>query len=537
ISTVITCFVVWFAFFVTPAVPLSFLFVSLVIWVASTRGVNETAVYAMAVSAASIMLTLANIGPFAQQPIMARAALGQGLSLVLCMTAMSIVLAREEQSRLVSQVRASQAATIAQAVLMDGIVATMDDGLVVFSEDGSVLLANATAHDLLNWPEDSWDNVEALAPLFSPDGSQSLLVNQALRSREPEPVDVMPVRPEGAGERIISARAVPFAHEGTVQVVVVLFDVTEQRRRTAELTSFAGVIAHDLLNPLGAVEGWTEMLADEIADAHPGLGEGPLRRITASAARMRGIISGLLSYSVARDGTLSRIDLDLRELVQDVVDARSSAAIAMGAQIPDFRIDVDASVRVDRALVAQVLDNLMGNAAKYTASSERPVIEVSAMRAVNGWVTVRVEDRGIGLPPGQEDVVFEEFHRVPEHRGSYVGTGLGLSICKRIVERHGGRVAAHRRQGGGSSFVLTLPAAGSLVPTVLDQDAVIEQARASSAAAEKAAMVQAQQDQFDWVLAQPRSRLDAPLAESPCLQGSGPGKQSSGGNTSERPTT
>lgn len=495
--TVVTVAFVVLTFFVIPQVPQSFLFVTVSIWVASTCRTNETIVHGFVLSLASIAFTLAGYGPFAMQPPMLQAALSQGLICVLMLTSLSIVLGREEQARLISQVRASEEATAAQALLMDRIIETMDDGLVVLAEGGDLIIMNDEARRLLDWPEEGWGDPTVLELLYDPQEEEPRIVNEALLGRTPEPVDVLPPRASGAGQRILSARAVPcVGEEGTVQVVVVLLDVTEQRRRTAELTSFAGVIAHDLLNPLGAVEGWTEMLEEEIEEAHPGLGAAALHRISSSAARMRGIISGLLSYSVAREGTLNRTDVDLGELVQEIVDARTSSAIATGAQVPAFHADVHAQVRVDRALVGQVLDNLVGNAAKYTAPCERPDIEISATPAVDGWVTVRVEDRGIGLPDGQEEAVFEEFHRVPEHRGSYVGTGLGLSICKRIIERHGGLISAHRREGGGSSFVLTLPASPASAEGP-DRDALVAQARVAVLAVESASLVPASPERVE----------------------------------------
>lgn len=458
---VATVVVVWVAFWVIPSVPLSFLFVSMVIWVAATRTVNETVVHVLSLSLASILLTLADIGPFASHPMEARAGLGQGLSLVLCLTALSIVLGREEQARLVSRIRASEEATIAQAVLMDRIIGTMDDGLVVFTQDGGVLLANDAARHMLHWsPQDPDLEIASLALLSTGDPGEPGVVDDVLAGRQPDPVDILPAHPAGEAPRVLSARAVGCqGEEGVMQVVVVLLDVTEQRRRTAELTSFAGVIAHDLLNPLGAVEGWTEMLAEEIEEAHPGLGAEALTRISGSSTRMRGIIAGLLSYSVAREGELSVSDFAVEDVGREIADARVSAALATGGRVPRVVVDAPERVRADRALIAQVIDNLVGNSAKYTQEGAVPQIEVRSAPAVQGWVTVTVADRGIGLPPGQEEAVFAEFHRVPEHRGLYLGTGLGLSICRRVVERHGGRISAHRRDGGGSVFVLTLPAA------------------------------------------------------------------------------
>jgi signal transduction histidine kinase len=97
---------------------------------------------------------------------------------------------------------------------------------------------------------------------------------------------------------------------------------------------------------------------------------------------------------------------------------------------------------------------------KYCPEGERPRVEIrSFLDAEQGFVRVEVSDRGIGLPPGEEEKVFEEFHRAAAHRGSFSGTGLGLSLCRRIVNRHGGSIFARNNPDRGATFSFTLPAA------------------------------------------------------------------------------
>jgi signal transduction histidine kinase len=116
-------------------------------------------------------------------------------------------------------------------------------------------------------------------------------------------------------------------------------------------------------------------------------------------------------------------------------------------------------VYADRVLVDQLLENLIGNALKYVGDGVRPDVRVDGHRAQPGWVRVTVTDNGIGLPPGEHESVFEEFHRA--HPGDYDGTGLGLAIARRIVHRHGGTIQARDHEDGGAVFEFTLPAAES----------------------------------------------------------------------------
>jgi signal transduction histidine kinase len=112
-------------------------------------------------------------------------------------------------------------------------------------------------------------------------------------------------------------------------------------------------------------------------------------------------------------------------------------------------------------LVRQLLDNLIGNAVKYTAPGAAPEITITSAPTADGRIRVEVTDRGIGIPPGQHEAIFGNFHRA--HRGeAYTGTGLGLTICERIVERHGGTIVATDNPAGpGTRVSFTLPAAST----------------------------------------------------------------------------
>ncbi|TQS39790.1 sensor histidine kinase, partial [Cryptosporangium phraense] len=117
-----------------------------------------------------------------------------------------------------------------------------------------------------------------------------------------------------------------------------------------------------------------------------------------------------------------------------------------------------APVHADPVLARQLLDNLIGNAIKYTAADALPHVSIRTTRAGDGMVEVEVTDNGIGIPAGQHEAIFANFHRA--HPGAqYTGTGLGLAICRRIVERHGGAITAADNPSGGSRFTFTLPAA------------------------------------------------------------------------------
>jgi signal transduction histidine kinase len=225
----------------------------------------------------------------------------------------------------------------------------------------------------------------------------------------------------------------------------------------SELTAFAGMVAHDLKAPLRAVGGFTKMLRSDLIHA---LGEGlekstrdRMDKIVSAVERMTALIDDLLAFATARDRTLRRQPVDLCALVTQLVDEHTDA-VDDGAAPPTFVIGPLPTVHADPSMCRQLLDNLIGNALKYTLP-ETPAYVLITSRAEDGnMVRVEIVDHGVGVPPGQHALVFNALHR--SHAG-YPGTGLGLAICQRIVDRHGGAIGVMDNPGGGSHFYFTLP--------------------------------------------------------------------------------
>jgi light-regulated signal transduction histidine kinase (bacteriophytochrome) len=168
---------------------------------------------------------------------------------------------------------------------------------------------------------------------------------------------------------------------------------------------------------------------------------------------MHELLDGLLSYSrVDATGSLERADCG-RALEQALGNLRL-AALEGGATIEtrgSFPV-----VRGDETQLAQLFQNLLGNALKFHRPGVPPWIELEARPRGGAWLFT-VSDNGIGIDPGAGERVFLIFQRL-HHREEYSGTGVGLAICKKIVERHGGRIWVEQRQGPGSVFCFTLPA-------------------------------------------------------------------------------
>jgi PAS domain S-box-containing protein len=235
-------------------------------------------------------------------------------------------------------------------------------------------------------------------------------------------------------------------------------DITTQKRAeqelirsNAELEQFAYVASHDLQEPLRAISGLTQLLAqryqgrlDEKADRYISL-------TVDGCQRMQQLIHGLLAYSrlITRGRPLEPVDSEA-VLERSLGDLQVAIAEA-GAVVTHDRLP---TLTADATQLGQLFQNLIGNALKFRNIAP-PRIHVSA-RGDGEWWTFDVADNGIGIDPQYAEQIFAIFQRL-HTRDEYPGTGIGLAICKKIVERHGGRIWVESQPGQGSTFRFTLP--------------------------------------------------------------------------------
>ena len=454
------------AFAYSNGLPIAFTLLTVTIWAGTRFPTPFVVVHDLAVGTVAVLFTLAGHGPFAAiaDPT-TRAFVAQLFVAMVAVVGLALALGREERDGLLAELAEEKAQlarereqTSQRADLLQTIIDSTSDGLVVVGADGQVALRNPAAVQLLGESSDLDGRLLHLDG--TPLARDEMAHTRALAGEDVPDTDVL-LR-EG---RIFSVRAAALRNpDGTGSAVVLFHDVTAERRHRAELTGFAGVVAHDLISPLAAVTGWAEdtAAAIDLIPAHPEADRARdnLRRLTRSAERMRSLIDGLLDYTTARDAEVATETVDLASMVSEVTVARLDAAIAGGLPAPRFTVGELPAVRADPVLLRQLLDNLIGNAIKYTARGVTPALTVTAT-TVDGMAHVCVADNGIGIPAGQHDEIFGDFRRAHTTQG-YAGTGLGLGICKRIVERHGGTIIAADNPGGGSRFEFTVPAANPL---------------------------------------------------------------------------
>ena len=218
---------------------------------------------------------------------------------------------------------------------------------------------------------------------------------------------------------------------------------------------FLSAAAHDLRTPLTVVLGQSELLERRVArDPTAPADAAGVARIAREARRLRDLVSQLLDAQRLEQGAspIERRPTDLRDVLS-AVEARSRDH---GLDVKVVRPDEPLVGSVDRLRIEQVLDNLLENALKYTSNGRMPELHLSS---VGNEARVSVVDHGVGIPEGERERIFERFYRASNvHSITDTGMGLGLYICRRIVDAHGGRIWVEPTPGGGSTFVVTIPA-------------------------------------------------------------------------------
>jgi PAS domain S-box-containing protein len=243
-----------------------------------------------------------------------------------------------------------------------------------------------------------------------------------------------------------------------------MLDITELRRQeellkrqaadlarsNAELEQFAYVASHDLQEPLRMVASFTQLLAKRYAGKLDAKADEYIKYTVDGAKRMQQLIADLLALSrVGTKGGEFR-DVPLAEVMSDVLLNLGPAMQESGAAVVHDSLP---TVFADPGQMTQLLQNLIGNAIKFR-DTKLPLVRISAEEAGDDW-TVSVRDNGIGIAPEHAERVFQIFQRL-HTRDQYPGTGIGLAVCKKIVERHGGKIWLDSTPGDGTTFYFTL---------------------------------------------------------------------------------
>ena len=227
----------------------------------------------------------------------------------------------------------------------------------------------------------------------------------------------------------------------------------ELQQANAELEAFAYSVSHDLRAPLRAIDGFSRALQDRHSDMLDAGARSYLDRVRQAAARMSSLIDALLGMTRVSRVEMRPVPVDVSRMAHEAIEELRAGD---PGHVVDVEIEAGLAAQGDPTLVRNLLDNLLGNAWKFTRGRDQPRIEVRSGDPAIGMREFLVTDNGAGFSVDYADKLFKPFQRL--HAASdFEGHGVGLASVRRIVERHGGQVGASGRVGEGATFWFTLP--------------------------------------------------------------------------------
>ncbi len=233
----------------------------------------------------------------------------------------------------------------------------------------------------------------------------------------------------------------------------VLERTSELQTAMKEIESFSYSVSHDLRAPLRAMDGFSKALLDDWGDKFDQQAKDYLQRIRAAAQRMGQLIDGLLALSHTSRREMRREKVSLSTLAQAVV---AELREREPKREVEFRCPAGLEVTGDERLLRVALENLLGNAWKFTGKQADASVEFGVSRGAEGPAEYFVRDNGAGFEMAYADKLFGAFQRL-HTTSEFPGTGIGLATVQRIIHRHGGKVRAEGALGQGATFFFTLP--------------------------------------------------------------------------------
>ncbi|HEX2988671.1 MAG TPA: GAF domain-containing protein, partial [Chloroflexota bacterium] len=379
----------------------------------------------------------------------------------------------ENDLRLLTILSANAAVIVQNAILyqsvdrerdeLDAIISNTSDAIFIVDQENRITRINAAAEALMGWRADEVMGRECDETVFGcPTAGTSVSdtvpsLREVVEKREPIPYfETMVVTKDGR-ERDVAA-SYSFVHSesrGQGLGVVIARDISKQREVDRMKSEFVSMVSHELRTPLGLIKGYASTLLNPQLNLDAATVQRFLMGIDGAADRLARLIENVLSVSRIESGLLriSAQPVDLSHLVSAAVT--NARATTKGHEIQLTLPRRPVKVEGDKIQLELVMDNLLGNAIKYSPMGRPIEVQVESR---GSEVEVRVADQGIGIAAHHLPKVFDKFYRV---EGGYSrrtpGSGLGLFICRNIIEAHGGRIWAESVLGEGSTFAFVLP--------------------------------------------------------------------------------
>lgn len=360
---------------------------------------------------------------------------------------------------------------------INALFESVPDGMVVTDETGVILRVNSSTTRLFGYSAEELvgKRVEILMPGATRKRHVAHLANYASapRTRDmgegqalygcrsdgstfPISVSLSPVQTDEGPRFIASVRDITELAAATQRVSdlnsKLARDNNELEVLNKELEAFSASVSHDLRSPLRAIDGFSKALLEDYADKLDEDGRDYLHRVRGGAQRMGMLIDDLLNLARITRAELLFEDVNLTALADQVIEELHQAE---PTRMVEVEVVAGLHVRGDRRLLKIALDNLIGNAWKFTGKTEHARIEVG-VRKEGTQLVHYVRDNGAGFDMAYADQLFRAFQRLHDAR-LFPGTGVGLATVQRIMHKHGGRIWAEAEPGRGATFYFTLP--------------------------------------------------------------------------------
>ena len=350
-----------------------------------------------------------------------------------------------------------------------GLLEAAPDAMVVVNQGGEIVLLNVQAEKQFEYSRD--ELIGQKVKNIIPEGFAERLLADGLRSAEEAlgqqigtgielngrrkngsefPIELMLSPLESAEGTLVTAAVRDITTRKRAESQL-LQKVLELNRSNLELQQFANIASHDLQEPLRMVAGYTQLLSRRYKGKLDADADEFIAFAVDGASRMQRLIHNLLAYSRVETKGKELLETSSEEALQRALLNLRGAVEDSGAMVSHDPLPM---VMADEMQLTQLFQNLVGNAIKYQKSGT-PKVHVSAtMNGENKW-NFSVTDNGLGIDPQYFDRIFGMFQRLHK-REEFAGTGIGLAICKKIVERHDGKISVESEPGQGSTFSFTL---------------------------------------------------------------------------------
>lgn len=330
---------------------------------------------------------------------------------------------------------------------LSSILRSMADGVITINKQGEILVTNPPADEFLSAWTDSQDNEgkKEIPPEFID------LLNESIKTGKDQSGEM------NFGDRFWSFIVSPQFDEQSIRgAVVVIRDMTEERKLEKMRKDFVANVSHELRTPVAMLQGYSEALIDDIAGNEEERKE-IIKIINEESLRMGRLVNELLDLARLESGSMSLTfdDVQLNSYIERI--GRKFFGLAKENNVHlEVQVNTDKDIyRFDPDRIEQVLTNLIDNAIRHTP--EEGLVELKVTSGQNGLI-LEIKDNGSGIPSEDLPFVFERFYKADKARtrGSS-GTGLGLAIAKNIIDAHKGTISVWSELGKGTVFTINLP--------------------------------------------------------------------------------